>query len=196
MKSQPLWTPRHVASPTSAWRLPICMAPSLTSAWRLSICKAPSPRHMRGSSSFPHGAPCVHQLPKVAISSSNRRFQRNVAFLSSRLSRCPTTRAARRHNAGGVFLRHPTASSPTCPSYLPLPFSSRHTAFTRDRTSRTTRERDGTARRNFACTSTRPPDGHCQSTAHRPFVYLRLLWCYCKRTISEPESTILRCRCF
>ena len=82
-------------------------------------------------------------------------FPKKRGFLSSRLSRCPTTRAARRHNAGGVFLRHPTASSPTCPSYLPLPFSSRHTAFTRDRTSRTTRERDGTARRNFACTSTR-----------------------------------------
>ena len=58
MKSQPLW------SSTPAWRLPICKAPSSTSAWRLSIYKAPTPRHVRGSSSFPHGAPCVHQLPR------------------------------------------------------------------------------------------------------------------------------------
>ena len=63
MKSQSLW------SSTPAWRLPICKAPSPISAWRLSIYKAPTPRHVRGSSSFPHGAPCVHQLPKVAISS-------------------------------------------------------------------------------------------------------------------------------
>ena len=146
----------------------------------------------------------IHSHTGLRVSTNFQRWQfpHQVAFpmrrgfLSSRLSRCPTTRAARRHNAGGVFLRHPTASSPTCPSYLPLPFSSRHTAFTRDRRSRTTRERDGTARRNFACTSTRPPDGHCQSTAHRPFVCLRLLRCYCKRTISEPESTILRYRYF
>ena len=58
MKSQSLW------SSTPAWRLPICKAPSPTSAWRLSIYKAPSPRHVRGSSSFPHGAPCVHQVSR------------------------------------------------------------------------------------------------------------------------------------
>ena len=49
---------------TPAWRLPICKAPPPISAWRLPIYKAPTPRHVRGSSSFPHGAPCVHQLPR------------------------------------------------------------------------------------------------------------------------------------
>ena len=58
MKSQSLW------SSTPAWRLPICKAPPPISAWRLSIYKAPSPRHVRGSSSFPHGAPCVHQVSR------------------------------------------------------------------------------------------------------------------------------------
>ena len=43
-------------------------------------------------------------------------FPKKRGFLSSRLSRCPTTRAARpvRHNAGGVFLRLQHASSPSC----------------------------------------------------------------------------------
>ena len=113
MKSQPLW------SSTPAWRLPICKAPSSTSAWRLSIYKAPTPRHVRGSSPFPHGAPCVHQLPRWQFP-HQVAFPKKRGFLSSRLSRCPTTRAARpvRHNTGGVFLRH--ASSPSCsPSNRP-----------------------------------------------------------------------------
>ena len=42
-----------------------------------------------GSSPFPHGAPCVHQLPKMENSLIKWRFQRNVAFshLASRDAR-------------------------------------------------------------------------------------------------------------
>ena len=133
----PAWRLLLCMAPPSAWRLPlykapssmaralckapsslalaICKAPSLTSAWRLPICKAPSPRHVRGSSSFPHGAPCVHQLPRWQFP-HQVAFPKKRGFLSSRLSRCPTTRAARpvRHNAGGVFLRLRHASSPSC----------------------------------------------------------------------------------
>ena len=51
-----------------------------TSAWRLAICKAPSPRHVRGNSPWTHGPLCVTQLPRRSTPSKTWRFQRNVAF--------------------------------------------------------------------------------------------------------------------
>ena len=58
-------------------------------------------------------------------------------------------------SSGGVSLRHQPSGSPSC---LPLPFPSRHADFTRDPSSRTTRDPDNGTRRNFACTPTRSPD--------------------------------------
>ena len=157
MKSQPLW------SSTPAWRLPICKAPSPTSARRLSIYKAPTPRHVRGSSSFPHGAPCVHQLPRWQFP-HQVAFPKKRGFPSSRLSRCPTTRAARpvRHNAGGVFLRHPPASSPSCsPSNRP---GSCPGSFDKSRTcTHQTTQHDETSRARRQDLQTAP----CASTARR-----------------------------
>ena len=103
MKSQPLW------SPTPAWRLLICKTPSPTSAWRLSIYKgaltSPCARHFiiptRGSVCPP--------TSKVAISSLSGVSKETWLHLISPLEM---------HNAGGVFLRHSSPSSPTC-SFIP-----------------------------------------------------------------------------
>ena len=196
MKSQPLWTPRHVASPTPAWRLPICMAPSPTSAWRLSICKAPSPRHVRGSSSCPHGAPCVHQLPKVAISSSNRTFPKKRSFsLISPLEMPDDARCASAQRRRSF----PSTSNSKF-SYLPFLSSITILVTTYSIHARSYITNDARTRRH----STTKLRVHVDKTPGRslpkhsapPFRLLRLLRCYCKRTISEPESTILRYRYF
>ena len=133
-----------------------------------------------------HEASCVSQLSKITIFLTKLRFQRNVALsLISPLemtffhtktddARCASRSAQRRRS----FPSPSTASSPTCPSFLhhhqeefslrhqlsgspsclPLPFPSRHADFTRDPSSRTTRDPDNGTRRNFACTPTRSPD--------------------------------------
>ena len=109
-----------MVSATPAWRLPICKAPSLTSAWRLPICKAPSPRHVRGSYSFPHGAPCVHQLPKVAISSPSGVSKETWLSLISPLEMPDDARRASR----SAQRRRSFPSSSTCKFSFLLYFQS------------------------------------------------------------------------
>ena len=91
-------------------------------------------------------------------------FPKKRGFLSSRLSRCPTTRAARpvRHNAGGVFLRLRHASSPSCsPSNRP---GSCPGSFDKSRTcTHQTTQHDETSRARRQDLQTTP----CASTARR-----------------------------
>ena len=138
----PAWRLLLCMAPPSAWRLPlykapssmaralckapsslalaICKAPSLTSALRLPICKAPSPRHVRGSSSFPHGAPCVHQLPKVAISSPSGVSKETWLSLISPLEMPDDARRASR----SAQRRRSFPSSSTCKFSFLLYFQS------------------------------------------------------------------------
>ena len=63
MKSQSLW------SPTPAWRLPICKAPSPTSAWRLSIYKGALTSPCARQFIIPTRGSVCPPTSKVAISS-------------------------------------------------------------------------------------------------------------------------------
>ena len=119
-----------------------------------------APGHLQGALA----SPCARHLsidtrgPRVSTNFQKINFLKDVAFpkkrgvLSSSRPTTPTSRPVR-HDAVGVFLRHPPASSPPC---LPLQFPSRTTEVTRDPRSR---EPDDGARRDFACTSTWPHDG-------------------------------------
>ena len=109
-------------------------------------------------------------------------FPKKRGFLSSRLSRCPTTRAARpvRHNAGGVFLRHSPASSPSCspsnrpgscpgskvPNYNHAQTRRRRTTRLRVHAGKTSRRRPAQAQRAAVTDSQeRPPSEPCSRPA-------------------------------
>ena len=128
--------------------------------------------HLQGA----HTSPCARQFSiptrgsvcpptsKVGQFPHQVAFPKKCGFLSSRLSRCPTTRAARpvRHNAGGVFLRHSPASSPSCsPSNRP---GSCPGSFDKSRTcTQQTTQHDETSRARRQDLQTAP----CASTARR-----------------------------
>ena len=103
MKSQSLW------SSTPAWRLPICKAPSPTSAWRLSIYKGALTSPCARQFIIPTRGSVCPPTSKVAISSLSGVSKETWLPLISPLEM---------HNAGGVFLRHSSPSSPTC-SFIP-----------------------------------------------------------------------------
>ena len=127
-------------------------------------------QHLHGacpSTRRSHLAMCeaiLHSHTGLRVSTNFQRWQfphrvafpKKRGFSSSRLSRCSTTGAARpvRHNAGGVFLRHPPASSPPCP---PSPFPSRHAGRRANQT--TAHDETSRARRHGHTTAL------CQSTA-------------------------------
>ena len=149
MKSQPLW------SPTPAWRLPICKAPSSTSAWRLSIYKAPTPRHVRGSSSFPHGAPCVHQLPRWQFPHQSDVSKETWLSLISPLEMPDDARRASR----SAQRRRSFPSSFTSKFSFLLSFQSTGLLPGLIRQIPAMHTPDDAARRDFACTLARSPDG-------------------------------------
>ena len=103
MKSQSLW------SSTPAWRLPICKAPSPTSAWRLSIYEGALTSPCARQFIIPTRGSVCPPTSKVAISSLSGVSKETWLPLISPLEM---------HNAGGVFLRHSSPSSPTC-SFIP-----------------------------------------------------------------------------
>ena len=154
MKSQSLW------SSTPAWRLPICKAPPPISAWRLSIYKAPSPRHVRGSSSFPHGAPCVHQVSR----NYNFPHQRGVSKETWRALISPLEMTNFHTKTDDAHFASRSAQSrwsfpSTCKFSFLLSFQSTGLLPGLIRQIPAMHTPDDAARRDFACTPARPPDG-------------------------------------
>ena len=86
---------------------------------------------------------------------ASRSAQRRRSFPSPSTASHPTCPSFLHHHQEEFSLRHQPSGSPSC---LPLPFPSRQADFTRDPSSRTTRDPDNGTRRNFACTPTRSPD--------------------------------------
>ena len=182
MKSQPLWTPRHVVLSN------ICMAPV----------------HLQGALT----SPCARQF-----------------FIPTRGSVCPPTSKGGNFLIKSTFLKKrgfslisplempddarcasaqrrrsfPSTSNSKF-SYLPFLSSITILVTTYSIHARSYITNDARTRRH----STTKLRVHVDKTPGRslpkhsapPFRLLRLLRCYCKRTISEPESTILRYRYF
>ena len=163
----------EITAPLDSTARGVCntsMAPAHLQGALSNICMAPV--HLQGA----HTSPCARQFfiptrgsvcpptSKGGNFLTKWRFPKKRGFSSSRLSRCPTTGATRpvRHNAGGVFLRHPHASSLSCsPSNRP---GSCPGSFDKSRTcTHQTTQHDETSRARRQDLQTAP----CASTARR-----------------------------